>query len=75
MAASETRVLGMDVPPSSFSPVRSVIGEVTDSMSGNVVIRVGRTVRSGGWTQTEHVVLTQHEAEDLMCRLAELIRS
>jgi hypothetical protein len=42
---------------------RSVIGEVTQSVAGNVVLRVGRETAPGGpWALSEHVVLTPDEA-------------
>lgn len=48
---------------------QSVIGEVSETMSGNVVLRVGREVgdesHQAGWEQTEHVVLEADEAISL----------
>lgn len=44
---------------------RSVVGQVTTSPSGNVVLRIGqeeRSLRQSYWEQTEHVVLTPTEA-------------
>lgn len=57
---------------------RSVIGEVSTSHAGNIVLRVGREHNRpvygmdepGGWEQTEHVVLTRDEAESLRAALA-----
>lgn len=45
---------------------RSVIGAVTRSAAGNVVLRVGREAEVGGsYELTEHVVLTPAEARAL----------
>lgn len=52
----------------------SVIGEITQSPAGNVIVRVGRQNRSGpGWSVTEHVVLTPQEARALVDRVAGLL--
>jgi len=40
----------------------SVVGEVSRSMSGNVILRVGQFNPDAGWFQTEHIVLTREEA-------------
>lgn len=56
---------------------RSLIGEVERTLTGNIVLRVGREneVRGQdyGWHQTEHVVLTQEEARELRDALSEHI--
>lgn len=66
-------VLGLKIEPSKYTPQRSVIGGVEASVSGNIVLRVGRENREGGWRKTEHVVLTPTEAEDLINQLDELL--
>lgn len=40
----------------------SVVGRIETSIAGNLILRVGQTVETGGWTQTEHVVMTAAEA-------------
>lgn len=72
--ATTAGLLGSAIAPSEATVLRSIIGEVTTSPSGNVVIRVGteniKPVRDGGiaagWTQTEHVVLTRDETHGLI---------
>lgn len=46
----------------------SVIGRVDTSPNGNVILEVGKMVDSdaGGWSKTEHVVLTKDEALGLI---------
>jgi hypothetical protein len=42
---------------------RSVIGEITTSIAGNVILRIGREHEPGGsWHLAEHVTLTPDEA-------------
>lgn len=61
---------GFEVTPSRFFS-NGVIGPIERSMTGNVVLRVGHRAWDAecqgfhGWTQTEHVVLTQAEARKL----------
>lgn len=52
---------------------RSVIGEVTTSMAGNLVLRIGHENQSPGWHQTEHVVLTPTEARELASEILNLV--
>jgi hypothetical protein len=71
IVAEPDGLYGTAVGGSSYHPT-SVIGEVSNSMSGNVVLRVGHIIESGdGWTQVEHVVLTSAEARKLA---AEILR-
>lgn len=59
--------LGLAHPPSHWRPLRSVIGEIRGTGSGNVVLRIGReTTPGGGWQQTEYVVLLDAEVDDLV---------
>lgn len=64
-------IYGTQVEPDYYTPLRSLIGEVQTSPSGNVVLRIGREreAKDGSWSQTEHVVLTQSEAIDLIAEL------
>lgn len=59
-------VIGSALGRSQYSPDPSVIGEVRKSQAGNTVLRVGRLLKDGGWTQTEHVALTPQEREELI---------
>lgn len=57
---------GLSLPASHYTPLRSVIGRVERSGSGNVVLRVGRENEDRlGWHQTEHVLLSADEAYEL----------
>lgn len=66
------RVIGALVGPSEWAPFPSVIGSVEQSMTGKTVIRVGKLtvadpdIDGKSWTQTEHVVMTPGEREDLI---------
>lgn len=63
-----TNPLGLTVPTDRST--RSLIGEVTTSPSGNVVLRIGHTYEdSSAWEQTEYVVLNRDEAQALIERL------
>lgn len=73
--ATTPGVLGSAVASSESTVLRSVIGEVETAPSGNVVLRIGVEniapvrdggVATGGWTQTEHVVLTRDETHGLI---------
>jgi hypothetical protein len=53
---------------------RSVVGELTKSIAGNVVLRVGREEEIGGpWVLSEHVVLTPDEARSLSASLSAMV--
>lgn len=47
----------------------SVIGEVSKSTLGNIILRVGHTNNDRSWTQTEYVVLTQDERDALIIEM------
>ena len=67
------RVLGDSVTsPVNHPDGISIIGEVTNSFAGNIILRIGHTNRHG-WQQTEHVVLTPEEAKSLCERITDLI--
>ena len=62
-----SKVLGA-ATPSEYR--RGVIGAVERSATGNTILRVGALLPSGvTWEQTEHVVLTPGEREELIARL------
>lgn len=61
--------IGAAVGRSEYAPEPSVVGEVEQSGAGNSVLRVGKLARGGTWTQTEHVVLTPDEREELIAVL------
>lgn len=61
---------GNEIPAWGGRP-NSVIGEVTTSNAGNLVIRVGKTRPEGGWEQTEHLALSPTEARDLVVEITE----
>lgn len=66
---------GSQVEGSEWRPLRSVIGQVETTGSGNIVLRVGRELaRDSGWEQTEHVVLTPAEAAALIDELRSALR-
>lgn len=57
----------------------SVIGDLDHAPAGNVIVKVGRKLRSKiffagttPWEKTEHVVLTPEEADELGNRLIEM---
>lgn len=58
-------IYGTNVPSSEWRPLRSIIASPEVSASGNVILRVGREHPTGGWEQTEYVVLTAVEASEL----------
>jgi hypothetical protein len=63
-------ILGLGVGPSDYSPHPSVIGEVEQAPSGNAVLRIGKATVTDAdhpsWTQTEHVVMTPDERDELI---------
>lgn len=67
-------ILGLGVGPSDYSPTPSVIGAVEQSSSGNAVLRIGKATVTDtdhpSWTQTEYVVLTSGERNELIDTLA-----
>lgn len=64
------RVAGLALGPSEYAPQPSVIGEIEQSGSGNAVLRVGKATVTDpdavSWTQTEHVVLTPEERDEVI---------
>lgn len=68
---------GREISTSEYNPLRSLVGDVERSGSGNIVLRVGRENYVGGsWSQTEHVVLTAAETWEFIADLtANLIAS
>jgi hypothetical protein len=64
---SPIKTYGREILASKYAPLRSVVGEVTRSAGGNVILRVGREDSPGGtWHRTEHVVVTPAEACELV---------
>lgn len=55
-------VYGDQIERSQYNPYRSVIADPENAPAGNVVLRVGRELEGGGWSQTEHVVMRPIEA-------------
>lgn len=53
---------------------RDLIGEVTRSMAGNVILRVGRE-NEVGWERTAHITLTPEEARALSIEIGLLALS
>jgi hypothetical protein len=69
-----TRPLGKEVPASQYAPLRPVIGEVSRSQTGNLIIRAGREIEPGGaWEKVLHIVLTPDEARDLVESIGQLL--
>lgn len=69
---------GNKITPSEFHPNLSLIGKIEQSMSGNVILRIGRMWSDDpqrGWQQTEHVVLKQMEVVDLVRELSSFLPS
>jgi hypothetical protein len=69
---------GNQIAVSEFHPLRSLIGQIERSQSGNVILRIGREWTDDderGWEQTEHVVLVPLEVTRLMHELAEYLPS
>jgi hypothetical protein len=60
------RALPLGGGSAGMLPGRSIIGEITTSQTGNIVVRIGEINSTGkGWTQTAYVVLTPDEAKSL----------
>lgn len=59
---------GQKIHRSTYNPERSVIGEITKSHAGNLIIRVGQEngPADDTWRQTEHVVLVAGEAREFI---------
>lgn len=64
-----TPPLGWEVQ-SEWHPNADVIGTVSLSGTGNVVIRAGQRLPEGGWESRLHIVLSQDEARALEATLA-----
>lgn len=68
-------VIGALVGPSEWAPLPSVVGSVEQSNTGNTVLRIGKVTvpdpDSNGirWTQTEYVVATPEERDELIAVL------
>lgn len=67
-------VYGDKVKPYDRTP--SVIGEVCDTIAGNVTLRIGRQNEdgSGRWHQTEYVVLSPDEARAFLGELEAFVK-
>lgn len=63
-------ILGLAIGPSEYAPNPSVIGSVEQSNAGNAVLRIGKATVADGdhpsWTQTEYVVLSPEERDELI---------
>jgi hypothetical protein len=63
-------ILGLGIGPSEYAPNPSVIGSVEQSNAGNAVLRIGKATVTDGdhpsWTQTEYVVLSPEERDNLI---------
>lgn len=59
-------VLGRALGRSEHAPEPGVIGSIEGTEAGNLAIRIGRWLRSGGWEQKEYVVLTSEERDELI---------
>lgn len=67
-------VFGIDIGPSEYAPYRSLVAAPEQSLSGNLILRVGREhATHHGWQQTEYVVLTPDEARDFLAQCAALL--
>lgn len=60
---------GDKLPRNEYRPEPDVVGEIRPTPAGNVAVRIGRTLPSGGWEQTAYVVLTPEEREGLIAEL------
>jgi hypothetical protein len=72
-----THLYGTAMPPTEYQEAhdrpRSVIGMLTTSVAGNVVLKVGREVeRDGNWELSEHVVLEPMEAAQFAMEVLQL---
>jgi len=69
-------MFGNRLAASEFHPEVSVIGEIEKSISGNIVLRVGRIWTDDperGWQQTEHVVLVPNEVPVFLRNVVEVM--
>lgn len=64
---------GLQIGRSKYFPLRSVIADPEVSAAGNVILRVGRELDAGGWSRSEHVVLTVEDAEGLQEALTDAL--
>lgn len=68
------RPLGKKIEASKWKPLRDVIGDVSRSDAGNLVVRAGTEIEPGGsWERTLHIVLTADEAQALVESIEMLI--
>ena len=63
---------GNRVAATTYTPFRSVIGEIAKTPSGNIALRIGRE-HEGGWEQTEHVVMLRNETADFVRQVTEVL--
>jgi len=63
---------GNRVAATTYTPFRSVIGEIAKTPSGNIALRIGRE-HEDGWEQTEHVVMLRNETADFVRQVTEVL--
>jgi hypothetical protein len=63
---------GLAVGPTQYGPL-GVISSPEQSHFGNIVFHVGHEIPEGGWTKSEHVVLTPPEAGAVVGQVLELL--
>jgi hypothetical protein len=63
---------GLAIPRSRWGPL-GVISSPERSCAGNIVFHVGHEIPEGGWTKSEHVVLTPEEARAVIGQMLELL--
>ena len=61
---------GQRVPASGYRLLRAVVGQISATTAGNVIVRIGREISEGGWEQTEYLVLTPAEARALAAEIS-----
>ena len=67
---------GNQIERSPYNPQRDLIGELSRSPAGNIIIRTGREIGpldDGSWTRTGHIVLLPTEARELCAAIGELL--
>lgn len=52
----------------------AIIGDLETTVAGNVGLRIGRLNHQVVWEQTEYIVLTPEEAEQLIAELMERLK-
>lgn len=63
---------GFAVGPTPYGPL-GIISSPEQSHAGNIVFHVGHEIPEGGWTKSEHVVLTPDEARSVVGQMLELL--